>query len=268
MLENRDIKIGVFTGAMVAPDAQPADAPAPAPELKIVEPPPAPEPGAPASAWPLYCDWRKTKCPSEGTRSGLEDLDQSIHEFVGEVSEFAQVLAEADWTACIGDTAKRLLFEAGDVFFCGCWVMDASGLNPLRDVEGTLALRDPSAEGQAEDFAGGVIARLDAEGAPDEDNPFSRDVEAVRQMLTAGLLGCTVRAGLLCDTFKKGVWQRRQPDVSAFFSRVLEVFYMVEQILGLFGATTEMALKANVQKLDTRYPEGWKPGGGVRKGGQ
>jgi hypothetical protein len=87
-------------------------------------------------------------------------------------------------------------------------------------------------------------------------------------MLAAGLLSCTVRAGLLCDTFKKGVWQRRQLDVSAFFSRVLEVFYMIEQIIGLFGVTTEMALKANVRKLDARFPDGWKPGGGIRKEGR
>jgi hypothetical protein len=264
------MKIGVFTGALVEPDAKPTDDAAPAPDLKIIAPPPAPEgPGTPGGAWPLFCDWRKTKCPSEGTRPALENLDQAIHEFVGEVSEFAQVLADPDWTACIGDTARRLMFEAGDVFFCGVWVMDASGLNPLRDVEGgILALRQAGTDSQAEDFARGVIARLDAEGVPDEDSPRFPDVEAVRQMLAAGLLACTVRAGLLCDTFKKGVWQRRQLPVGAFFERVLEVFYMVEQIAGLFGVTAEMAIKANVRKLDARFPEGWKPGGGIREAGK
>jgi hypothetical protein len=278
MDNSNPVRIGVFSGEIVEPKARmiycpPGKLPKTdsGPTLTVIEPEPKPEPQAatasPTDSWTAYSDWRKTKCPSEGIRSKVEDLDQAVHEFVGEVSEFAAVICDEGWTKCIDDTRRKLLFEAGDVFFCGVWLMDACGSNVLRE-QAEIEFGGEDQDGHAERLMRLVIGYLENEAKPGgaSDESWASDVDSTSMALNLSALQACIRAGSICDSFKKAVWQKRPIAAGNFYMPVLQVFYVVERILGLFGHRTVDALKSKVEKLNARFPDGWQPGGGKREG--
>jgi NTP pyrophosphatase (non-canonical NTP hydrolase) len=261
----------------------------------LVTPPPAPPvilgmDGEPADklSWPKYLAWRKTKCrpydyangpqyavsatklqedalhEREISRRALEEIDQAIHEFVGEVAELGELLSETGPNAFY-ESRDKLIDEIGDILFCGAWVLDAWGNNPLSDAgeDDGVEILDVS---QIENIA--MMAHVISEHTLEEITGHHLFMNALRDGTLRLFLVASVQAGLLCNSYKKLRFQRREQDVAKQTERVANVFAVVSQILGIASASVEDALRTNMRKLDARFPQGYQPGvgGGIRTG--
>lgn len=253
----------------------------------VVAPTPAPvaeKPAEPAKLvpWPIYCDWRQTKCrpydhaslsklaadptadlpifASKDRERATEEIDQATHELVGECAELAEQIMENGPLSFVGDVREKLIDECGDILFCGCWALDAWGHNILRDAPG--------------DAVELVI--------PDENNPgkiIGEGLRAGRQLNpTTGLqfmefvLKATtiiqLNVGLTANAFKKLRFQRRSQDVNLQCERIMEAFINTNLLLITAGSTIGEAMAYNQKKLNSRYPDGYVAGmgGGIRTG--
>ena len=219
--------------------------------------------------WTGYIAWRKTKCPPYDyenspqvaivpetypcdpyadeemrRRRGLEEISHAIHEFVGEVAELGQLLIENGPAVFTEPARAKLIDECGGILFCGCWVLDAYGSNPINDSDGIELVR------VTEESTLYQLAYILANG-PEAHDRIARTLQSVimRSMLEAQTL-----AGLLCNSYKKLRWQRRAQDVEQQVSRVIGVMLIVNQLLIIANSTVEAALRHNQTKLDARFP--------------
>jgi hypothetical protein len=253
------------------------------PDAQILGADGQPAEAPPALTWDQYLAWRKTKCrpydyangpalatstktadldlPFPKRERALEEIDQATLEFIGEVAELAELFLKHGPAAFYGADRAKLIDECGDVFFCGAWVLDAWGRNPLYGADDLEFVRVTD-----EDPLSRVAVILGT-------NPL----EALARTPVVGVLGGMVlnalnvaqaHAGLLANSFKKLKYQRREQDVTRQVERVATVFFQVNQILILANSSVEDALLANKGKLDARYPDGYQPGqgGGHREG--
>lgn len=246
--------------------------------------------GEPADklTWPKYLAWRKTKCRPydylEGPKlartigdalwlskveaklqrdRALEEIDQAIHEFVGEVAELGELIIKSGPNIFYEDRTK-LIDEIGDILFCGAWVLDAWGKNPLDEDSPWIELVDidamPSIAGPASVIEANTLEQLTRDGG--------RFLNGLSAMVQGMFVTASTASGLLCNSYKKLRFQRREQNVDTQVERVVTVFITVNQLLGLASATVEDAMRSNMRKLDARFPEGYKPGvgGGIREG--
>lgn len=221
--------------------------------------------------WDGFLAWRKTKCrPFDRTAFPfpymeqpriLEEIDQATHEFVGEVAELAQLFAENGPSVFFGDLRTKLIDECGDILFCAAWALDSWGLNPLYEATDLEIVRVPSDSDTA--FYAHCI---DIEGEKVlNDGKFVCHLGAAVINL---LLHAQTNAGLLCNSYKKLRFQRREQSVDVQVGRIATVLISVNHLLLIAGSNVEEALKVNQRKLDARYPQGYQAGqgGGIRTG--
>jgi hypothetical protein len=218
-------------------------------------------------SFPRYCAWRETKCRRRDTRHVeqlIEEMDEATHQFVGEVAELAELIFDEGLSCLMPDIAVYdLISEIGDIFFCGLWLLDAYRANPFR-VDGCPAPNELRPE---EELA---VARSIAErlATLDENEDLHQEERQAYQLALSQLSWkCCIDAGILCNYFKKIRWQQRAQSRAEMAERVVMVLYHCAHILAMAGATVEDALARNIEKLDTRFPDGYTvPGGGIREG--
>ena len=232
--------------------------------------------------WPQYCDWRKTKCrpfdysnaematnvpDTEIARNtperlrALEEIDQATLEFIGEVAELGELFMENGPNVFFDHRAK-LIDEAGDIFFCGMWVLDAWGNNPFVGTDDLEMLRVTDNDGLAS-FAQ-VMAGNPAKAVLGN----AKFVTMLGGLVFNLLIATQTYAGMLANSFKKLKYQRRAQPVDRQVQRVATTLFHVNQILVLANSCVEEALTVNQRKLDARYPDGYQSGqgGGIRTG--
>lgn len=224
--------------------------------------------------WRDYSDWRRTKCQPPELRAPiwLDELDQAIHEFVGECAELAALLLEAGPWILIPDHPSRAkaLDEIGDVVFTGCWAMDC--LN-----ESFFGSRGPiDNHFISKEHADGIERTHNAVLSgmkPEHITGFEKLHDNTKAVVLEwyndarfALLNLQTHAGMLANRFKKLRWQRRMIEgqteeqvQSAFYA-----FTALDEFCVLAGLSLEEAARQNMEKLDKRYPQGWTPGGGER----
>ena len=234
--------------------------------------------------WDAFLAWRKTKCrpfANEGTqfalnpgaitgneesesarRRALEEMDQAILEFIGEVAELGELFNANGPTTFLGNLRDKLIDECGDILFCGMWALDAWSDNPLYGVQDLELIRVTDDDALAM-FAQAVSPANFAEAFAD-----ANFLQALNTTILAFMLGIQTNAGLLANSFKKLRYQRRAQEVKTQVSRIANVLLSVNQILIIANSSIEEALKVNMKKLDARFPKGYQSGvgGGIRTG--
>jgi hypothetical protein len=226
------------------------------------------DPEAPThESFPRYCAWRATKCRLRDItvpEQHLEELDESTHQFVGEVAELGELLIKNDVrTFYVPETRAKLLSEAGDVFFCGLWLLDAIRLNVFRAEEAPR----PNAIQSDEELSfgrrvGDALGDLPADTEIDEESKRS-----ILFVVASMSWQMCVNAGLLCNDYKKIRWQQTPQPRKDMANRVGNVLCQTAHLLAMGRFGVEDALARNIEKLDIRFPDGYvKPGGGIREG--
>ena len=234
--------------------------------------------------WDQFLAWRKTKCrPFDGMgtkfalqpgsltgneesefarRRALEEIDQAILEFIGEVAELGELLNSHGPGTFLGSLRDKLIDECGDIFFCGVWALDAWGENPLYGVQDLEVIRVTDDDILAA-FARALAPHNAAQALGDPGF-----LQALNTSILALMLGIQTNAGLLANSFKKLRYQGRAQEVQTQVSRIAQVLLSVNQILIIANSSVEEALKVNMKKLDARFPNGYQPGvgGGIRTG--
>jgi hypothetical protein len=291
------LKIGIRTvaEASVVPSEPP-----PKPDLRIVggEPPPAilvaekdrtllgaggtpltpaftHDPDRPThSNWSRYCDWRVSKCPRRrivSYQDAVGEINHATLEFLGELGELACHVGEhGAGVLMYEDLRAEAIDEAGDCFFTGSWALDAWGFNLLRSYAGVneVGILEVDGLAQEREVYSRCRERLRPDDAPGPDEEPSQEfMEHVKVFEHySGIAGLTAlaHAAQTANALKKIIYQGVGQDPQVQASRIMVALGSVERILAMIGATVEDALKANVAKLDARFPDGWKPGGGIR----
>jgi hypothetical protein len=224
--------------------------------------------------WPLYCDWRKSKCPPRDATDNAartEDLTQATLELCGEAGELALIVDGGGIDLFRpGPIREALLDELGDVLFECCWALDAWGANPFREAQGTgldrylVADDEPNVQ-RMRDI---VETRLTRHDRSDDANLPNLVVECASDTINllrsyatpiCGLAGSTANA------LKKLLYQGKRQESHTQAASICAALSDVRRIAVIaLGATLEDVALANIQKLDARFPDGWKPGGGIR----
>jgi NTP pyrophosphatase (non-canonical NTP hydrolase) len=222
--------------------------------------------------WRQYSEWRKTKCPPQEIRAPiwLDELDQAIHEFVGECAELSAVVQQVGPWALEPASRERLKVrdEVGDVIFTGCWVMDCL---------------DPAFFGQRGPVSNGFLTSREFHEKTAIDvikatsratlEDFSRAPEGTQRVVMAwigdvkdALLEILTHAGQLSNRFKKLRYHRSMEGYHAQqqVESTFHAFVALDVLATLCGIGLEDAAMANMEKLDRRFPKGWVPGGGNR----
>lgn len=230
--------------------------------------------------WPKYLAWRKTKCrpfdyergPAEAVNPGsthgvrgraLEEIDQAILEFVGEVAELGTLLLQNGPTAFLeGEIRTKLIDECGDILFCGAWALDAWGRNPLVEADDLELLRVTD-ESELAAMAQAFIVH-----PPKVVLSNGRFMALLQGVVLRFMLEAQSMAGLLCNSFKKLKYQRREQNVDEQIARIAGTLLIINQILIIANSSVEEALQVNQRKLNARYPDGYVAGqgGGIRTG--
>lgn len=213
-----------------------------------------------------YAEWRRSKCKPrdyENFAERVEDVDQAIHEFVGEVAELGEAVLMLGNDLLLTEVGrKKLIDEIGDIFFCGFWVLDSWGCNPFL-LPGTPAPDDFTPAGELE-HAQLIRDRL----FKDDRDLNDEEYDAINDALRGLSLQMGVLSGLLCNSFKKARWQGREQDVKQQATRVVNVLIVAVHVLTFAGALASDALARNIEKLDARYPRGYAGAGGGNRTGK
>lgn len=240
--------------------------------------------GEPLSSlsWPEFLAWRKTKCrpyhcdPNRIAVSvstpgkvldndharALEEIDQAILEFIGEVAELSELFNDHGAATFYGLYRQELIDECGDCFFCGAWAMDSWGANPLYQATDLELIRVTDEDPLA------ILAQI-VQSSNGNPVPIHPQHASIVKINVCGLLGSAMtHAGLLANSYKKLRYQRREQNVELQIGRIMQAMAAVNQILVVANSNVEEALRVNMFKLNSRYPEGYKPGqgGGIREG--
>jgi hypothetical protein len=188
-------------------------------------------------------------------RARLSEINQALHEFIGEVAELGQVIRDAALDALMPGQARiDLIDEIGDIFFCGCWLLDAYGRNNLA-AEGVDPndILDPLAQARARQCQ--KIAHAVQEGAMHV--PFE-DTDLVFDRLSDLSWNMLIGAGLLANSFKKFAYRRKHRDLEDEAHAVRLIFAGCAELLAMAGATVTDALCVNITKIDRRRPRGYE----------
>lgn len=208
--------------------------------------------------WSDYCAWRRTKCPSyPRDRAGWDSVcdsevfqnalwdwrrsEEQVHavlEFLGELAELGLVLLTQGLGGPDSRSRDRIIDECGDVYFCGCWVLDAFFSRVLDS-----------------------YPKLEFLNQADE-NVISGHGDSAQLQRT--LVEACCCAGLLANRMKKRRYHGVDFDTYDDVNYVIKVFVAVNLVLLRLGSSVEEALRANKEKLERRYPDGYVSGGGLR----
>ena len=256
-------EVNVTIGRHPEDTIQPGPVPVPAPP-NTAEVPQWPEE---ALTFPAYCEWRMTKCPPP---TGVNRSHATL-EFIGEVAELVNEFSREGLATIIPEGRQRLIDEAGDIFFCAAWLMDAwsynylrisydrpdsclADLNDLKKMYGELAT-------YAQTRLATVMQSNKRESVTEESLAASRAfVGTIDEILYAMLL----KAGLLANSAKKADFQKMELSSKTQCEVVFDTLHLLQRILYLAGVSIGQVLAHNVNKINGRFPEGWKPGGGNR----
>jgi hypothetical protein len=233
-----------------------------------------PEPETPAKqetklTWQDYCQWRETKCQPSALRAPiwLDEMDQAIHECVGEVAELSTVILGADSGLVSPEFLTKIRDEIGDVIFTASWVADTIDESILRG-RGEIGRMIP--DEQAAGFAASYMAvmKIPAQMISKLDDA----PQEVQQNLIGWLHQCqdvliemSANAGMLSNRFKKIRWHRKGQNVDDQAKSVFFVLISLDALCALFNTSLAECARANMAKLDARYPNGWMLGGGIRE---
>lgn len=78
-------------------------------------------------------------------------------------------------------------------------------------------------------------------------------------------LGIAGEAGEYCELIKKHVFHSKPMNPEDAKKELGDVLYYVAMAAANLGMSLEDVAVANVEKLNSRYPEGFKEGGGIRE---
>jgi hypothetical protein len=139
--------------------------------------------------------------------------------------------------------------------------MDAYGENPINDTDGIELLHfdGPSTLHELHE----MISHAYSDSSIEMHLSLASLVNAA---IGNGMLEAQTLAGLLCGSFKKLKYHHRVIDVSKQIAQVIGVLIVVNQFLIIAGSSIKEALLVNYTKLNSRYPSGFKAGGGDRTG--
>lgn len=70
-------------------------------------------------------------------------------------------------------------------------------------------------------------------------------------------LGLAGEAGEVCDEIKKHLFHDKPLDRDKIVMEVGDVLWYIDRLLLNLGASIDDAMRANIYKLDKRYPDGW-----------
>lgn len=77
-------------------------------------------------------------------------------------------------------------------------------------------------------------------------------------------LGLCGETGELADLIKKAAWHGKPLSAERFLDEAGDVLWYLADLSTHYGVRLEDAAAGNIQKLATRYPDGFVLGGGVR----
>lgn len=220
--------------------------------------------------WGQYSDWRKSKCPPEDFHFAvwLDEMDQSIHEFVGEAAELAEILLEVGPFVRINeDATAKVLNEIGDTIFTASWVFDQidPSFLPSRGFVKDGFLPEEARDRLTTQHSG--IALIDPHDLHNLSKSSDETQSAVidwHQEVMGTLLNLTVSSGFLSNCFKKMRWHRTPQSQHDSAERIFNAFVSIDAVCVLTGIKLFDAVQHNVEKLNKRFPDGWKAGGGNR----
>ena len=94
-----------------------------------------------------------------------------------------------------------------------------------------------------------------------------RPLTFFEQQIMAAELGLSGETGEISENIKKGIFHEKAEllDKDLMCKELGDALYYLTKMGDLFGLTLEQIAAANNLKLAKRYPEGFRPGGGVRE---
>jgi hypothetical protein len=204
--------------------------------------------------WSRFVEWRKSACPPRdysNLQDLLADLNRSTHEFVGAVSMLADLAGTLGVSGLTTDIVpETVLRRAGLVFFCGSWVADGWGKNPLLtvpDAVGTLI--DEGLDKQIRDMAyrvSGHVAR-----------PVT--TEGIGKLLAESALRMSIQVGKLAANYARVRWHARPVDIDEQGNRVRTILHDTCIILACYEHSVPEALAGAVKYVDRRWPKPARP---------
>ena len=84
-------------------------------------------------------------------------------------------------------------------------------------------------------------------------------LEDRRDLLTLTALGIAGEAGEVVDIIKKVLYHEHELDTSVLCKEVGDLLWYMALLCDTAGFTLDDAMRANVEKLRQRYPEGFDP---------
>jgi hypothetical protein len=232
--------------------------------------------------WRTYSEWRRTKCPPPECRGAIwmDELDQAIHELIGEIGELATLLMSNGPFTLISDPEsaklrKAVKDEIGDVIFTASWVFDC--IDPsFFGTRGRIAEAFLPAEARQALYQThqDIVGLNLSPGLLNMFHKLNDDAQAVVQFwisqVESTLFTIFNNAAPISGRFKKLRWHRMGSPGGAnpFYEQAQNLFNVMvgaDAICTLTGMTMLSCVVANMAKLDQRFPDGWKAGGGVRK---
>jgi NTP pyrophosphatase (non-canonical NTP hydrolase) len=234
-----------------------------------------PETGEPGLSWAAYAAWRRTKARKPAAwHEGVDPEAQarmllnSALGLCGECGEFAEIWAkEGISSIATPESAAKILNEAGDIIFYCMWAIDAMGSNPVERASETLPNMELYRDGmiRSERMSATIASSLAFMSAAGIAPPPGVD-DAFSGAVTRYILAMASEAGKFADSVKKHIFHERDQDPEAMVDYVLGVLHILNRVLAMCGLFMWEAAEANVAKLNARYPDGYKHGGGNRTG--
>lgn len=85
-----------------------------------------------------------------------------------------------------------------------------------------------------------------------------------RERLLVMALGLCGEAGEVADMVKKAAWHGKPLDPSAMQQELGDVLWYLAELATTLGFSLDAIAAVNLEKLQRRYPDGFRVGGGVR----
>ncbi len=90
------------------------------------------------------------------------------------------------------------------------------------------------------------------------------DISSLHQALANYAMGLAGETGELVDGLKKELFHGRTMSREHFEEEAGDVLWYLANLCAVRGVSLERVAANNIAKLQKRYPDGFKPGGGVR----
>lgn len=234
--------------------------------------PTASEPSPRDLTWAQYTAWRRSKTPPEYVRMpldiALDECDNALHEAHGEWAELNETVLQYNTAVVTEEEARQeMIGEAGDCLFTINWLLDSLGA-PIGEANRKISdlftgIQDLEHFRSSRGLLAGVpIAAMKRPtiASVSDQNVMGRWTMDTMNVLLAGHR----QLGLVSNFFKKLRWQRRQMDQATAVKDAFGALNALECLCVLLGTSTIDIALYNVNKLNTRFPNGWEPGGGKR----